>query len=121
MILIVLAFVVGTFVGQNFEGFTKLKEIKNDAQAYYFLKSNNIQLWGIESCSWCEKQRDEFGTWFSLMLEHDIYVNCQENQSIMEECIAYDSGTPFWVKDNEVIHSGYIPVDQVKKVLGEKI
>jgi len=116
-VLIVAALGMGIVIGRNWDTVKKIESITASAQAYNFLKDNGIQIWGVEGCSWCQKQREEFGEW----LDNTIYVNCQESQPILDKCVAFESGTPFWVKDNEVIHAGYIPIDNIKEVLEEKI
>jgi len=83
-------------------------------QTIMWMRSNNIQIWGLESCPWCQKQRAEF---FSInwMKQQGLYMSCDDitNQEVCSKL----PGVPAWTSTNEtimtIIGSGYIPLDEL--------
>ncbi len=65
------------------------------------LSAQGWTVYGTDRCSWCIKQKDDFGDGFKYI----NYVNCEENR---QACIeAGISGIPCWLSPDGTLHPGY--------------
>ena len=79
-----------------------------------YMKDNNIIIYGLSTCSWCEKQLEEFAEYQSDVLDEGLFIHCDLIQDT--GCIGVES-VPAWKKDGKIVHVGYLRLDEIKNVL----
>ena len=76
------------------------------------LASKNITMYGAESCSWCQKEKANFGSAFKLV----PYVECPEEP---RKCLALGiEGTPTWIFPDGRKLVGYQGLQKLSAVSG---
>lgn len=78
------------------------------AKTIKFMEDNNIVILGSSSCGWCKKQLEEFGSFYNILIEKELYLDCMKE--INREICSGISGTPSWMINGKVISSGYKPL-----------
>jgi len=73
------------------------------------LAEKNIEMYGTKTCSWCRKQKEDFGDSFQYVK----YVECSvETQKCIDQKI---QGTPTWIwPDGKRIES-YLPLEKLSQ------
>ena len=79
-----------------------------------YMKDNNIIIYGSSTCSYCKKQLKEFEPYQEEVIDEGLYVFCDLTQDM--GCIGVES-VPAWKKDGEIVHVGYLQLDEIKNVL----
>ena len=79
-----------------------------------YMKENNIVIYGLSTCSWCEKQLEEFKPYQIELADEGLFVLCDLTQDM--GCIDVQS-VPAWKKDGKIVHVGYLQLDEIKNVL----
>ncbi len=70
-------------------------------------------LYETDQCSWCVRQKEEFGDAFGNL----TYINCMENTSA---CIdAGIEGIPCWASPNGTLHPGYHNLTRLSGLVGD--
>lgn len=95
--------------GQEFTAELEVRKVIN------FMQNNDIEIWGTETCPWCQKQREEFGDLFDFVLKAELYHDCSER---MANCI---NGVPAWTQNEARLIEGYLPIDKIIPTLEERI
>ena len=124
VIFLIAGIIIGVFgtiaIYNSDTSMTFIKEIKIKS-TIRFMKANNIQIWGSDKCTWCTKQREEFGEYIDYMYSEGLYMGCEENKENLEFCGKVLSqpgmGTPFWTMDGQVIGVGFKEVDKIQGVI----
>jgi len=90
-----------------------LETIPEDSVINY-MKDNNITIYGGSKCSYCQKQLKEFKPYETEALEERVFVFCDLTQDT--GCIGVE-GVPAWKINNEIVHVGYLPLNEIENVL----
>ena len=79
-----------------------------------YMKDNNIIIYGSSTCPYCKKQLEEFAEFQSDVLDEGLYIYCDLTQDM--GCLDVES-VPAWKKEGEIVHLGYLPLEEIKNVL----
>ena len=117
LIVIVSVIVASLMILQSeqTQDYLKEREIKNTIN---FMRANNIQIWGMDYCSWCRKQLEEFGDHQEELKEFEIYKNCEDIKNLerCQELFSQSIGTPFFTMNGKYLTSGYRTLNEVREV-----
>ncbi|MDP3990978.1 MAG: hypothetical protein Q8P63_01650 [Candidatus Nealsonbacteria bacterium] len=81
------------------------------------LTEKGMKIYGSKYCSWCQKQKDDFGDSFSYI----NYIECvnEETDEWSEECTrAGISSTPTWQFSDGTMSSGYKSLEDLAGISG---
>ncbi len=103
--LFILVFIIVIFVSYN----SKNQNKNLDAFAQC-LTEKGLKVFGIKNCSWCQKQKNDFGSSFKYL----NYIECDiDPKTCLENKI---EATPTWIlPDNQKI-VGYQTLEQLSKL-----
>jgi len=79
-----------------------------------YMQDNNIIIYGSSKCSYCKKQLEEFEPYQTEIMDDGLYIYCDITSDM--GCIGVES-VPAWKKDGEIVHVGYLRLDEIKDVL----
>ncbi len=79
-----------------------------------YMKENNIVIYGLSTCGWCEKLLKEFKPYQEKVIEEGLFIHCDLTQDM--GCIGVES-IPAWKKDGNIIRLGYLPLEEIKNVI----
>jgi hypothetical protein len=68
-------------------------------------------MYGVDTCPWCAKQKQEFGSAFGGVR----YVNCAESAECREKQI---TGYPTWISPDGAQHQGFKTLEQLRELSG---
>lgn len=81
-----------------------------------FLMLNDIQIWGIDSCVYCQKQLEVFGDYQDYVKEIGLYIRCEDNIELCRSILPEEGGTPFFTMEGEYLTSGYRNLNGLRDV-----
>jgi len=118
LFLIAISFTIGFLVIRSSD---KVQDyvIEQDIKATIsFMQENHIQIWGMNGCSWCQKQLAEFGEHQDEIRRLGLYKNCEaiDNLETCQNLFAKSIGTPFFTMNGEYLTSGYRTLKEVREV-----
>jgi glutaredoxin len=105
--------VVGSIVFLIWGGIWSNKKVNSGLENFaHCLADKEITMFGMPSCSWCQKQKALFGEAFQFV----SYIDCSKNP---QECVSKGiNATPTWVfSENDKIES-YLTLEQLAEVSG---
>jgi len=103
VLLSIVGFISGTL--------NKTNEITKDEgrilSIISFLENSSVKIYGTDKCPYCEKQREDFGDLFPLLIEKGIYVNCSKDAYQCQGITAF----PTWAVNSTIIYQGYLSLE----------
>jgi hypothetical protein len=73
------------------------------------LNAKGCKFYGRDGCSWCSKQKAEFGE----LIDKINYVDCSQHP---DQCASLQ-GVPHWTCADGSEHSGYVPLESLGAAL----
>ncbi|MBN2198014.1 hypothetical protein JW698_02380 [Candidatus Wolfebacteria bacterium] len=112
VLVLIGIFIFGGLVGKQEEKPNSNLPLTSLEDFTQCLVEKGAVMYGTPWCSWCQKQKDEFGDFWQFM----NYVDCSENPN---ECVTLGiEATPMWIlSDNKKI-IGYKNLRQLSQETG---
>lgn len=83
------------------------------ANVMNYMENEKLQIFGMQTCGWCIKQKEEFGDLIEHTILKGLYIECSDSKN--KELCSDVKYTPTWKKNGKIISTGYVPLDSIEE------